>query len=80
MVDGEDRWAAIDRRDGWRDAARAARAEFDLAIVSVLLDAGAGPAWRYRDAAYRPRGRPFGRLALASLAMFAAGAFSSTHR
>ncbi len=28
-----------------------ARAEFDLAIVSVLLDAGAGPGWRFRDVA-----------------------------
>ena len=37
------------RSTGPMRAARA-RAEFDLAIVSVLLDAGAGPAWRYRDA------------------------------
>ena len=29
---------------------RAARARIDLAIVSVLLDAGAGPRWRYREA------------------------------
>src|SRR5258708_229297 len=26
-----------------------ARARIDLAIVSVLLDAGAGPEWRYRE-------------------------------
>ena len=26
-----------------------ARRRFDLAIVSVLLDAGAGPDWRYND-------------------------------
>jgi hypothetical protein len=31
------------------DPAEKARARLDLAIVSVLLDAGAGPAWRYRE-------------------------------
>ena len=64
----------------WRDAGERARAAFDLAIVSVLLDAGAGPRWTYRDAA---SGETVGRsegLALASLAMFAAGAFSSDPR
>ncbi len=74
---GEDRWAALDRGVKWRDAAERARAAFDLAVVSVLLDAGAGPQWRYRDAA---SGQSIGRsegLALASLAMFAQGAFSS---
>jgi len=43
----------------------------------VFLDAGAGPAWRYRD----PKtGSAIGRsegLGLASLAMFAGGAFSA---
>src|SRR5205807_843020 len=59
------------------DGAARARAAFDLAIVSVLLDAGAGPAWRFRDAL---SGRAIGRsegLALASLAMFVSGAFSA---
>ena len=54
-----------------------ARAEFDLAIVSVLLDAGAGKDWRYDDAA---TGLSIGRsegLAIASLRMFTAGAFSA---
>ena len=57
-----------------------ARAELDLATVSVLLDAGAGPDWSYRDPA---TGASVGRsegLALASLDMFAAGAFSSDPR
>jgi len=31
------------------DRAEAARARLDLAIVAVLLDAGAGPHWRYRE-------------------------------
>jgi hypothetical protein len=78
VVAGEDRWAALEQAARWRDAAERARAAFDLAIVSVLLDAGAGAAWRYRDPA---SGREIGRsegLALASLDMFAVGAFSQT--
>lgn len=77
VVGGRDRWAEIDRATEWRDAHERARAAFDLAIVSVLLDAGAGSHWLYRDAA---SGETVGRsegLALASLAMFADGAFSA---
>jgi Protein of unknown function (DUF1688) len=77
VVDGRDRWTAIADRTTWPDAAGRARAEFDLAIASVLLDAGAGPAWRYHDATTGKRiGRSEG-LALASLDMFGHGAFSS---
>jgi hypothetical protein len=54
-----------------------ARAEFDLAIVSVLLDAGAGPQWQYRESTMGLRlGRSEG-LALASLMMFIYGNFSA---
>jgi uncharacterized protein DUF1688 len=77
VVGGLDRWAAIADMRRWTDRAAGARAEFDLAIISVLLDAGAGPAWRYRD---RLTGTEIGRsegLALASLDMFAAGLFSA---
>ncbi len=60
-----------------RTAQRKRAADFDLAIVSVLLDAGAGPQWRYRDpSSDKNIGRSEG-LALASLAMFADGVFSS---
>src|SRR4029079_4715723 len=76
-VGGEDRWAAIAARQQWSRPAERARAEFDLAIVSVLLDAGAGPDWRYRDPATGARiGRSEG-LGLASLSMFTRGVFSS---
>jgi hypothetical protein len=77
VVGGQDRWAAIDSATRWRDAHERARAAFDLAISSVLLDAGAGPNWSYGDAATGARlGRSEG-LALASLAMFADGALSA---
>jgi len=80
VANGEDRWERIRRADERRDPGERARAEFDLAIVSVLLDAGAGPDWTYRDPASDARvGRSEG-LALASLDMFAAGAFSSDRR
>ncbi|WP_442894885.1 DUF1688 family protein [Bradyrhizobium sp. AZCC 1610] len=78
VANGDDRWVTVADRTGWADRAARARAEFDLAIVSVFLDAGAGPSWRYRD----PKtGSAIGRsegLGLASLAMFAGGAFSAT--
>jgi hypothetical protein len=77
VVGGVDRWSVLAGRAGFADAASQARAAFDLAIVSVLLAAGAGPDWRYPDAA---SGQQVGRsegLALASLDMFAGGAFSA---
>src|SRR5579871_959078 len=51
VVDGDDRWKTITETAHWPSVAARARAEFDLAIVSVLLDAGAGAIWRYRDGA-----------------------------
>jgi hypothetical protein len=80
VVDGKDRWAALAGTAHWADSVARARAEFDLAIISVLLDAGAGAAWRYRDAA---TGRDIGRsegLAVASLAMFGDGLISANSR
>lgn len=80
VLGGVDRWAQLADATPWPDRAARARAEFDLAIVSVLLDAGAGAAWRYRDGV---TGEPIGRsegLAIASLDMFANGLFSGdTH-
>lgn len=77
---GRDLWAERKAAAVWRDDAARARAEFDLAIVSVLLDAGAGPDWQYRDHATGvTAGRSEG-LALASLRMFEAGVFSADRR
>jgi hypothetical protein len=55
------------------DAAERARAAFDLVILSVLLDAGTGPGWRFGDPV---SGETFARsegLAVASQRMFEAG-------
>lgn len=46
---GLDRRAALEARLAGMDPAAAARARIDLTVVSVLLDAGAGAAWRYTD-------------------------------
>ena len=59
------------------EPAERARARLDLAIVSVLLDAGAGPRWRYREA---ETGLALGRsegLAVASLRAMQQGLFSA---
>lgn len=59
------------------DQAARARAAFDLVILSVLLDAGAGPDWHYRDSA---TGGDFARsegLAVASQRLFEEGAFAA---
>ena len=80
VTNNDNRWADVADQTQWRDPAARARAEFDLAIVSVFLDAGAGPSWRYHD----PKtGLAIGRsegLGLASLAMFESGAFSANRR
>ncbi len=55
------------------DAAERARAAFDLVILSVLLDAGAGPGWRFADSA---SDRTFSRsegLAVASQRLIESG-------
>jgi hypothetical protein len=57
------------------DAAERARAAFDLNILSVLLDAGSGPGWRYSEGAEtytRSEG-----LAVASQRMFERGTFAA---
>jgi hypothetical protein len=54
-----------------------ARAAFDLVILSVLLDAGAGPAWRFTDPV---SGETFSRsegLAVAGQRLFESGALSA---
>jgi hypothetical protein len=62
------------------DPAETARARIDLAVVSVLLDAGAGAEWRFRE---RETGLILARsegLAVASLRAMAGGLFSTDRR
>lgn len=73
---GVDRRAQLDAMLGPVGAADRARAHIDLALVSVLLDAGAGPQWGYLEA---DSGQTFSRsegLGVASFHAFTAGLFS----
>jgi len=73
---GVDRWGELAARSD-ADGLERARMAADLATVSVLLDAGAGDRWRYRE---RDSGLSFARsegLAVASFDMFRAGVFSA---
>ena len=73
---GVDLWAERAAQAGLDGTALAAAAG-DLAIISVLLDAGAGPDWAYTDTDTGLRlGRSEG-LALASLRLFEAGILSN---
>ena len=77
---GRDRWAGLAERLKGLPPEEVARRRIDLAVVSVLLDAGAGGLWSYREAA---TGKSFMRsegLAVASFNMFANGAFSRDSR
>lgn len=74
---GVDRKGELDAKLAGRSHIAVARARIDLTLVSVLLDAGAGPGWSYREA---ETGRSFSRsegLGVASFRAFMAGRFSS---
>ncbi len=72
---GVDRKGELDALLEGRSVADIARARIDLTIVSVLLDAGAGPKWRFIEGA-ASYARSEG-LAVASFRAFVAGRFSS---
>jgi hypothetical protein len=74
---GHDRVAELDRALAGLSADEQARARLDLAVTSVLLDAGAGSAWRFVEV---ETGQAYCRsegLAVASFRLFAAGFFSA---
>jgi uncharacterized protein DUF1688 len=77
VVGARDLWAERAAQAAWPTPAAKARAEFDLAIVSVLLDAGTGAGWKYLDVATEQVVSRSEGLAVASLRMFEAGSFSS---
>ncbi|MGL4499867.1 MAG: DUF1688 family protein, partial [Planktothrix sp.] len=53
------------------------QAKLDLAIISVLLDAGAGEKWHYQESETGLSWRRSEGLAIASYEMFSQGLFSS---
>ena len=74
---GVDRLARFNETLGKVSSAKRARAQIDLALVSVLLDAGAGTEWRYLDSR---SGQVYARsegLGVASFNAFTKGLFSS---
>jgi hypothetical protein len=73
---GVDRSAELDALLPTGDEDEWLAARIDLAVTSVLLDAGAGSGWSYRGANGHNYARSEG-LAVASYDMFVAGAFSS---
>jgi len=77
VVGARDLWGERAAKAPWTSPGAKARAEFDLAITSVLLDAGAGPAWKYLDAQTEQVVARSEGLAVASLRMFEAGSFSA---
>ena len=74
--DAPSRWNSVAGTTGLRGAERA-RSAVELAVVSVLLDAGAGSSWRYRDGL---TGTVIGRsegLAAATFDLYRQGTLSS---
>ncbi|BBX87359.1 URC4/urg3 family protein [Mycolicibacterium aubagnense] len=74
---GIDRTTDLRARLATLDAAAQARSMIDLAVVSVLLDAGAGPDWGYVEPATGQRFTRSEGLGVASWHAFVDGAFSS---
>ncbi len=75
---GVDRKGELDRRLKQETAAERMRSQLDLAVISVLLDAGAGPAWSYREPGTIDDYTRSEGLGVASFCAFLAGAFSAS--
>lgn len=76
-VGGVERLADFERRLALASSEERLAARAELVITSVLLDAGAGPSWRYVE----PNGAAFSRsegLAVASYHLFTSGALSGS--
>jgi len=73
---GRDRWSALAEQLKHLPPEEIARRRMDLAVVSVLLDAGAGAAWSFREPGTDETYARSEGLGVASFHMFANGAFS----
>jgi hypothetical protein len=76
-IDGESRLTLLEPALSQLDVLEQARLKVDLAIVSVLLDAGAGADWCYREPGTGLTCQRSEGLAMASFHSFRAGLFSS---
>lgn len=74
---GIDRWSKVLAQHKWPSKEAQARAALDLAIVSVLLDAGSGGRWSYTEAGSGKRFTSSEGLGVASFDLIASGALSS---
>lgn len=76
---GVDRWAVLRARlAGSVVPDEVARVRIDLAVTSVLLDAGAGERWTYREPGTGVRYTRSEGLAVASVHLFASGTLSAS--
>lgn len=74
-IGGIDREQVLNDKISSEDKLEQARTKLDLVITSVLLDAGAGPTWKFNE-----DGRDFNRsegLAVASYHLFMSGVFAN---
>jgi hypothetical protein len=79
-VGGIARSDELDQALSGRSADEILFAKFDLAVVSVLLDAGAGAAWHYRESETTMTFSRSEGLAVASIRAFLRGDFSADAR
>lgn len=74
---GIERLKDFDRALAHLEPTEKAVAKLDLAILSILLDAGAGSSWVYHEESTESSFKRSEGLAIASLHMFSKGSFSS---
>lgn len=75
---GFSRASELNRQLACYDATERLRSQIDLAVVSVLLDAGAGATWRYREPGMIDDYERSEGLAIASFRAFMSGAWSAS--
>jgi hypothetical protein len=75
---GFNRVSELNRQLACYDTADRLRAQIDLAVVSVFLDAGAGAGWRYREPGTIDDYERSEGLGIASLRAFMGGAWSAS--